>query len=204
MNCKTKGDIMQKMSKLITQVVFDMRMKLSQTYEVDQFEHEDIRDTLNSLYNKGAKLSDISGTFVNSILATNNMVFMISKNIFIKLVKYDKNHKWKSVNTEEYKLFMAKLFKCETIECIRQPQGNKAGLYKVKDKDLVDMLKSKQTDEYFKKQEEVINIEYERYLKTDRKTKSEEIYDENDDGVTFEDLKQDPEFIKLKNKKKEA
>ena len=190
---KPKGDSMEKMSKLTTEVVFDMRMKLSQTYEVDQFDNEDIRDTLNSFYSKGVKLSDISGTFINSILATNNMLFMISKTIFNKLVRDDKNHKWKGINTEEYKLFIAKLFKCDIIECIRQPQGKKAGLYKVKDQELIDMLKTKQTNEYFNKQEEIINAQYELYLKNDKET---------DDGVSFEDLKQSPEFIRLKNKKK--
>lgn len=187
----------QKKDKLKAMLVFNFKLNLTDVKLIDDFNHKDIVDLLKFFYEPDAKMANLTATFLNSIFSTNHKVFMISKSIFAKLINKDENHNYRSLGTNEYRTLLSILHSEEIIQCLHKPIGRKAGLYEIIDKDIVQMLHTKQSVEFFNKQKEELMKQYELYLNTEKfevKQKKEE--------TTWEDIKNSPEFLALKAMKR--
>lgn len=114
---------------------------LSRTHLVDKIEDEEIKALLNYFYNSPNTLKNRIGSLLNSILYHRRYVFLFAKSNMSSVISSDKNIQLGAMNGKAYKHFIAKALEWKLLERLEEPtKSGKAGVYKVIDKNIVNIL----------------------------------------------------------------
>lgn len=88
---------------------------------------------------------------------------MISKRKLVTLFKNDKNTSYKNIGTKDYKVFLAKITNSGMFEVLRKPGPKQAGVYKLINKDIVNLLTTLVGEKILEKQEKYILNYYDSF-----------------------------------------
>ncbi|MDD5650837.1 MAG: hypothetical protein PHF86_10560 [Candidatus Nanoarchaeia archaeon] len=137
--------VVENASKLLAK---EPKVKLYLIQKVESFTNSEIIDFLNFFYKQEDSVVNLMGTFFNSIFTHKKQSFIFSKRIMNRLAQIDFNLKFKTFSYETYKDMMKRLFTHDYLVRIREPQGKRAGVYKILDPDIVRILYEIAKDEY--------------------------------------------------------
>lgn len=137
----------------------DSDLKLDYTHPLDEFEDKEMKNTLKLFYNhKNSHVKKI-GSILNALFYQPRKIFIITKKLLNSLVKYDVNIKANSVDSEAYGKALYHMFNNNIIKRIREPAQNKAGLYKIIDRDILTIMEKNAGKAFLDAQEEK-GVEY--------------------------------------------
>ena len=157
---------------------------------------KDLSKYIRSLYNSSSNELRLA-TILNSIFHQNLQTFMFSRDTLIELYKIDTMNSYRSLSNAHYKFLLERITNCKEFEVLRQPTSNKAGVYKLVEPKLVNLLHKNFSKNFFEAQEKFALDYYDK----DRKNKrSELIIDTSKEAI--QKRKQDS-LERMRNKLKE-
>jgi hypothetical protein len=133
------------------------------TKNIEDFRIDFLIKALKFGYSNPKKEIVVWSTLLNAILTSHNQTFLMSRKYLNKIISKDPNNFYKSINGNFYKDFLGNLLESGDLEKLREPTSNKAGVYKIKNKSIVDNLYLMHNKEWFEKQEGVICEAYDGY-----------------------------------------
>ena len=154
-----------KFTELLKKLTTPTTAKLSHTTELQLFTDPQLKEFLKILYNNNNTTSKLIGTLVNGIMTHQMRTFMFSKRIMDNLLNSDPNIETNTCKSVNYKDFMHKCLSDKFLVTLRNHGGGKAGIYRLEDEALSDLLYRLHGKEYFKTQEEVVLDFYDNYQK---------------------------------------
>ncbi len=120
---------------------FEHEDKLKLTETIPYIDHEipGLVKILKYCYESNNPIIQKLGTLINSIFWHQQPIFIMTRPMFIELIKKDKNISHSSINSRSYNKVMAKArIEFEWIVAVREYQPGKAGLYGLTNSKLTD------------------------------------------------------------------
>lgn len=138
--------------------------KLAKTTLIKDIQSEEVRELIDALYKAPDPLQNKVATILNAMFTQQRVTFLLSKRLANNLVLEDENHNFKGVNSETYKLMVYKLLTgWKFFARLREPTKKQAGVLKLVDNGLLDMMYKLKGQEYYELQEEVTLEFYDGY-----------------------------------------
>lgn len=134
--------------------------KLAKTTLIEDIKSEEVRELIDALYKAPDPLQNKVATILNAMFTQQRVTFLLSKRLANNLVLEDENHNFKGVNSETYKLMVYKLLTgWKFFARLREPTKKQAGVLKLVDNGLLDMMFKLKAKEYYELQE-VVTLEF--------------------------------------------
>ena len=152
-----------KFSDLLKKITTPSTAKLTHTTELPLLSEPDLKGFLQELYSENHPTARLIATLINGIMTHQMQTFMFSKRIMDGLLCNDPNVDTESCKSINYRDFMHKCLGDRFLVILRNHSGKKAGIYKLEDPLLLDILYKLHGKEYFKAQEEAVLHLYDNY-----------------------------------------
>lgn len=168
---------------IIKTIMLDPTIGLYRTSDIEDISVEKGRVMLRSLVDNKDPLKLAFASMLNAIFTQQAPVFMITKRSLSKLIYDDKNHDGTLCHNRVYTVLMGSLKESGFLEVIEEPAPRKAGLYRIKDQDAVEVLKLIMIDKPY---EEIEKMRTDKYYKMNEK---------NQDSEDAEDLEKIDKYL---------
>jgi hypothetical protein len=143
--------------KIDVKEIFPQRLsighKLVQTWNVEDFDDENITEILKHLYKNKTRIFNQIGTLFNGLFVHQKVTFMITFRMLETLILNDENISEKTFSARDYKAIMHYLLGNKIAIVLREPTGRRAGIYKVISDQMLKVFYQLQTKDFFKAQE---------------------------------------------------
>lgn len=110
------------------------------TQDIKDFPNKKIQKMLANFYKSTDPIAVRMGSLINSLFTHQASTFMYTRRSLIELLKEDSNHSHKSIDYKQFNILRSTMLNNGIFTCLREPTNNKSGVFKLINKELLDIL----------------------------------------------------------------
>lgn len=137
-------------------------LTLKRTSKIEDFKNDRVRGILERAYSQDDIDNRFLATLMNCIFTQTSKTFIMTSRGFIKIMKDDPNGNGKGIDFKTYSVQKCRLHDLGYLITLRNPIGQKSGVYQLAIPLLLELLHKQCSDEYFEAQEKAVLSYYDK------------------------------------------